>query len=204
MTDKLDGSQNQQIPPIHIGAALAERKRHVDLSKDGYIQIPIRVDDVQRWWSGNDFMGLYVEAFYKGENLAIHPQQDSKNMMYLELTTVEEWGRRKRSYQEVCTKEMNEPSCCLYSLVVDFEAAGWDFVIAPKLYDAHMCSGECRLHHAGRSAHSKITSSTKKNAVSGCCHPTEYDPITLVYMTQEKELKIREVPGMIARRCACA
>lgn len=70
-------------------------------------------------------------------------------MMYLELTTVEEWGRRKRSYQEVCTKEMNEPSCCLYSLVVDFEAAGWDFVIAPKLYDAHMCSGECRLHHVG-------------------------------------------------------
>ncbi|VDK27797.1 unnamed protein product [Gongylonema pulchrum] len=99
---------------------------------------------------------------------------------------------------------MNEPSCCLYSLVVDFEAAGWDFVIAPKLYDAHMCSGECRLHHVGRSAHSKITSSTTKNAVSGCCHPTEYDPITLVYMTQEKELKIREVPGMIARRCACA
>lgn len=68
-------------------------------------------------------------------------------IMYLELTTIEEWGRRKRSYQEVCTKEMNEPSCCLYSLVVDFEAAGWDFVIAPKLYDAHMCSGECRLHH---------------------------------------------------------
>lgn len=151
-------------------------------------------------------------------------------MMYIELTTIEEWSRRKRSYQEVCTKEMNEPSCCLYSLVVDFEAAGWDFVIAPKLYDAHMCSGECRLHHvscpsnpplyisslpsakphqresfkAGRSPHSKITSSTKKNAVSGCCHPTEYDPITLVYMTQEKELKIREVPGMIARRCACA
>ncbi|KAL4003851.1 Transforming growth factor beta like domain family protein [Acanthocheilonema viteae] len=187
-----------------IGAALAERKRHVDLSKDGYIQIPIRVDDVQRWWSGNDFMGLYVEAFYKGENLALYPQHDPKNIMYLELTTIEEWGRRKRSYQEVCTKEMNEPSCCLYSLIVDFEAAGWDFVIAPKLYDAHMCSGECRLHHAGRSAHSKITSSTKKNAVSGCCHPTEYDPITLVYMTQEKELKIREVPGMIARRCACA
>uniref|UniRef100_A8QGI7 Transforming growth factor b homolog, putative n=1 Tax=Brugia malayi TaxID=6279 RepID=A8QGI7_BRUMA len=65
---------------VRIGAALAERKRHVDLSKDGYIQIPIRVDDVQRWWSGNDFMGLYVEAFYKGENLAIHPQQDSKNV----------------------------------------------------------------------------------------------------------------------------
>uniref|UniRef100_A0A8R1TYI4 TGF_BETA_2 domain-containing protein n=1 Tax=Onchocerca volvulus TaxID=6282 RepID=A0A8R1TYI4_ONCVO len=187
-----------------IGAALAERKRHIDLSKDGYIQIPIRIDDVQRWWSSNDFIGLYVEAFYKGENLALHPQHDSKNMMYLELTTMEEWSRHKRSYQEVCTKEMNEPSCCLYSLVVDFEAAGWDFVIAPKLYDAHMCSGECHLHHVVRSPHSKITSSTKKNAVSGCCHPTEYDPITLVYMTQEKELKIREVPGMIARRCACA
>lgn len=55
-----------------------------------------------------------------------------------------------------------------------------------------------------RSPHSKITSSTSKNTVSGCCHPSEYDPITLVYMTEEKEVKIKEVPGMIARRCACA
>ncbi|VDO70141.1 unnamed protein product [Onchocerca flexuosa] len=65
-----------------IGAALAERKRHIDLSKDGYIQIPIRIDDVQRWWSSNDFIGLYVEAFYKGENLALHSQHDSKNLVY--------------------------------------------------------------------------------------------------------------------------
>lgn len=65
---------------IQIGAALAERKRHMDLGKEGYVQIPIRVDDVRRWWNGDDFMGLHVEAFYKGENLAIHPQQDSKNV----------------------------------------------------------------------------------------------------------------------------
>lgn len=57
---------------------------------------------------------------------------------------------------------------------------------------------------AGRSTHSRITSTTTKNGISGCCHPIEYEPITLVYMTQEKELKIREVPGMIARRCGCA
>nr|AVV64049.1 Growth/differentiation factor 11 [Anisakis simplex] len=67
--------------------------------------------------------------------------------MYMELTTVDEWTRRKRSSTEKCTREMNEPSCCLYSLQVNFERAGWDFIIAPKLYDAQMCSGECRLHH---------------------------------------------------------
>lgn len=67
--------------------------------------------------------------------------------MHLELTTFDEYSRKKRSYQEVCTREMIEPSCCLYSLVVDFDQAGWDFVIAPKVYDAHMCSGECRLHY---------------------------------------------------------
>ncbi|MFH4981575.1 hypothetical protein AB6A40_008284 [Gnathostoma spinigerum] len=124
--------------------------------------------------------------------------------MNLELTTVDEWGRSKREVQNVCTKEMNEPSCCLYSLVVDFEAAGWDFVLAPRVYDAHMCSGECRMNNVGRSAHSKITSSTSRSMVSGCCHPTEYDPVTLVYTTQQNELRIKDVPGMIARRCACA
>uniref|UniRef100_A0A914ZV16 TGF-beta family profile domain-containing protein n=2 Tax=Parascaris univalens TaxID=6257 RepID=A0A914ZV16_PARUN len=190
------------------GADVAERKRHVDLGREAYVQIPLRIDDLQRWWDDegprNEFLGLYVEALYRGENLAVHPQQNPTNLMYMELTSIDEWTRRKRSSTEMCTREMNEPSCCLYSLVVDFEAAGWDFVIAPKLYDAHMCSGECRLHHPDRSPHSKITSSTSKNMVSGCCHPSEYDPITLVYMTEEKEVKIKEVPGMIARRCACA
>ncbi|VDK50712.1 unnamed protein product [Anisakis simplex] len=182
-----------------FGADVAERKRHIDLAKEGYLQIPIPIDDLQRWWdadgSRNDFLGLYVEALYKGENLAVHPQQNTKNLMYMELTTVDEWTRRKRSSTEKCTREMNEPSCCLYSLQVNFERAGWDFIIAPKLYDAQMCSGECRLHH--------ITSSTTNNTVSGCCHPSEYDPMTLVYMTQDMEVKIKDVPGMIARRCTC-
>ncbi|VDN55183.1 unnamed protein product [Dracunculus medinensis] len=271
------------VPIISIfGAHIAERKRLMDLNKEGYVQVALRVDDVQRWWDGekgkNEFLGLHVQALYKNENLAVHPQPDLKsqdyifqwksgrlfkrslnrldlgkdipehrfqirfsdiqstdfiqkkkrpfskikqpngylkkkqffkiyleknlsislndrccnialfkefrrtmnisnkplkhfgflsitttdntveqqlksniinheNLMHLELTTFDEYSRKKRSYQEVCTREMNEPSCCLYSLVVDFDQAGWDFVIAPKVYDAHMCSGECRLHY---------------------------------------------------------
>uniref|UniRef100_A0A0M3HVG2 TGF_BETA_2 domain-containing protein n=1 Tax=Ascaris lumbricoides TaxID=6252 RepID=A0A0M3HVG2_ASCLU len=142
------------IRAFKYGADVAERKRHIDLGREAYVQIPLRIDDLQRWWDGegpkNEFLGLYVEALYRGENLAVHPQQDPINLMYMELTSIDEWTRRKRSSTEMCTREMNEPSCCLYSLVVDFEAAGWDFVIAPKLYDAHMCSGECRLHHKKR------------------------------------------------------
>ena len=37
-----------------------------------------------------------------------------------------------------------------------------------------------------------------------CCHPTDYAGITIVYVTNEDQIWVKEVPGMIARKCACA
>jgi len=121
--------------------------------------------------------------------------------MYIELKTDEETNinRQKRSIDGVCKGNQ----CCLSPLVVDFEAAGWNFVIAPKRYNAFMCNGECPLSQMVRFPHSKITGPQLKG-VGLCCHPTEYDPITLVYMTEQREVMVSRVTGMVARKCGCA
>ena len=146
--------------------------------------------------------------------------------MYLELQTLEQdSGRKKRNAPEKCTIGDGEKRCCLYDLEIDFEAAGWDFVIAPKRYNAQMCNGECRLGELAQFPHTKFASqamaakkeavtaandddddeaNTVINAVGPCCHPTEYDSITLIYMTEQREVLISKVSGMIARRCGCA
>lgn len=76
------------IRAFKYGADVAERKRHIDLGREAYVQIPLRIDDLQRWWDGegpkNEFLGLYVEALYRGENLAVHPQQDPINVSIID------------------------------------------------------------------------------------------------------------------------
>lgn len=53
-------------------------------------------------------------------------------------------GRSRRNTQpNVCRPGSNETKCCLYDLMIDFEKVGWDFVIAPKRYNAYICNGEC-------------------------------------------------------------
>lgn len=37
-----------------------------------------------------------------------------------------------------------------------------------------------------------------------CCHPKEYAGITIVYVTNDDQIWVKEVPGMIARKCGCA
>lgn len=64
----------------------------MDLNKEGYVQVALRVDDVQRWWDGekgkNEFLGLHVQALYKNENLAVHPQPDLKVRFSREIQTL--------------------------------------------------------------------------------------------------------------------
>ena len=62
--------------------------------------------------------------------------------MFLELEVIDENGRSKRA-PNICTAGSNETKCCLYDLMIDFEKVGWEFVIAPKRYNAYICSGEC-------------------------------------------------------------
>ena len=65
--------------------------------------------------------------------------------MFLELELYDYGGRQRRSNPHVCRQgaNNNQSSCCLYDLVIDFEKVGWEFVIAPKRYNAYICNGEC-------------------------------------------------------------
>lgn len=62
--------------------------------------------------------------------------------MFLELELIDGSGRSKRT-SNICQTGTNETKCCLYDLMIDFEKVGWEFVIAPKRYNAYICSGEC-------------------------------------------------------------
>lgn len=66
--------------------------------------------------------------------------------MFLEIEMLEETssGRSRRfANRNLCQQSSNITSCCLYDLIIDFEKVGWEFVVAPKRYNAYICSGIC-------------------------------------------------------------
>jgi hypothetical protein len=72
--------------------------------------------------------------------------------MYLELQVFDMPSRSRRGVTtpQTCQAGSNETKCCLYDLVIDFEKAGWEFVIAPKRYNAYICNGDCSATVSGR------------------------------------------------------
>lgn len=76
--------------------------------------------------------------------------------MYLELEMIGSSGRSKRSAPKVCEAGSNETKCCLYDLVIDFEKVGWEFVIAPKRYNAYICNGACSAAQVSSFWHYKM------------------------------------------------
>ncbi|KAI6226490.1 DAF-7 protein [Aphelenchoides fujianensis] len=202
-----------------VGDKIATKYELLHGSKPVFkVTIPLNGLDVQTWVqtrameSREPFVGVYVEAVFEGENLAFHPRDRYPDNMYLELEMFDMPGRSRRNANpQTCTAGSNETKCCLYDLMIDFEKVGWDFVLAPKRYNAYICNGDCATQvrfvqqrtRTVSSLHGTVTSQTTSEYFQ-CCHPKEYMPIKIVYVTEENVVQVREVPGMVASKCGCA
>lgn len=164
-------------------------------------------------------VALYAEAMHQGENLVQYVGDDAnaateetsssvandaaRVVMFLELEMInlKSGGRSRRNPHHVCTSAADK--CCLHDLVIDFEKIGWDFVIAPKRYNAYICSGHC--NNMTTSLYSRGDAAKKANFDHfHCCHPKEYTGITILFVQQESDIvMMREVPNMVAKDCGC-
>lgn len=119
--------------------------------------------------------------------------------------------RHKRS--EDCNSSMNE--CCRESLYVSFSDVGWgDWIIKPKGYDAYFCRGSCSTPTSltlSASEHNGILQKlmSSKNGKSRypelttCCAATQFLPIQLVYMDNNKSVTTKILSNMVVKNCGC-
>uniref|UniRef100_A0AC34QK03 TGF-beta family profile domain-containing protein n=1 Tax=Panagrolaimus sp. JU765 TaxID=591449 RepID=A0AC34QK03_9BILA len=189
-----------------MGDRIATKFIHVHGNSRPQAVYKVHLDalDVQRWIreKSDGQVGVFVEALLNGQNLAVHPTNANSDSMFLELELLDGSGRGKRA-ANICTAGTNETKCCLYDLMIDFEKVGWEFVIAPKRYNAYICSGECSSGQMSSTARGTIAQHAKVDFFQ-CCHPKDYVGITIVYVTNDNHIWVKEVPGMIARKCGCA
>jgi hypothetical protein len=127
---------------------------------------------------------------------------------YLQLEVEEPRKKRsKRSANTDCPQN-GDSNCCRYPLIVDFEKFGWDWVIAPKTYQAYYCAGDCPYHYLMTYPHSQVaqvvnTGSDRKK-VSLCCAPRSLSSIAMLYFTQQNNIVYGILPGMVVDRCGCS
>lgn len=116
-----------------------------------------------------------------------------------------ESGRRKRMTSMTCDDKSSEVRCCRYPLTIDFESFGWDWVIAPKRYEANYCSGECGLILMNNSPHTHlIQQSNFFNPTGPCCSPRKMSPISMLYMDNNFNIIYGILPNMVVEKCDCS
>uniref|UniRef100_A0A915DPV3 TGF-beta family profile domain-containing protein n=1 Tax=Ditylenchus dipsaci TaxID=166011 RepID=A0A915DPV3_9BILA len=202
----------ERFPNGTLKEKIAVKHEHIQADKaETQVQVHLDELDVQQWLQrgngadGGSMVGLYVQAIHDNENLVYYPEDDQKDVMFLELEVYDYGGRQRRSAPNVCRtgQSNNQTKCCLYDLVIDFEKVGWEFVIAPKRYNAYICNGECTSTQISSTPRGTIGLQANLEFFQ-CCHPKDYTGITIVYVTADNQIWVKEVPGMVARKCGCA
>lgn len=116
-------------------------------------------------------------------------------------------SRSKRNLPNLdCDSDSTEERCCRYKLDVDFENFGWDWIIAPKRYQAYFCSGECSFVFMQRYPHSHVIQQAVGNGDMGgpCCAPVKFSPISMLYFDDSGNIVYGTLPGMVVDRCGCS
>lgn len=154
-------------------------------------------------------LGLQLEIFDGSGNPLSVTDYDEENRPFVELETQESGtSRAKRTPERDCDEQSPEERCCRYPLEVDFEEFGWEWVIAPKVYKAHYCSGECPFVFLPLYPHTHITQQAAdrhQRLTSGpCCTPAKMSPISMLYFDERGNIIYGTLSDMVVDRCGCA
>ncbi|XP_038853220.1 growth/differentiation factor 8-like [Salvelinus namaycush] len=122
---------------------------------------------------------------------------------FMEVKILENLKRSQRDSALDCDEESSETLCCRYPLTVDFEAFGWDWIIAPKRYKANYCSGECEYMHLQKYPHTHLVNKANARGTTGpCCTPTKMSP--MLYFNRMEQIIYGKIPSMVVDHCGCS
>ena len=113
--------------------------------------------------------------------------------------------RHRRMIGLNCEESSSEVRCCRYPLTVDFEEFGWDWIIAPKRYEANYCSGECPFVFMQKYPHTHLVQQASPAGSTGpCCTPRKMSSISMLYFDENRNIVYGILPGMVVDRCGCS
>ncbi|XP_063148015.1 growth/differentiation factor 8 [Candoia aspera] len=199
------------IRPMKDGTtSTAIRSLKLDMNPGTGIWQSIDVKTVLQNWlkQPESNLGIEIKALdEKGRDLAVTypgPGEDGLNP-FLEVRITDTPKRSRRDFGLDCDEHSTESRCCRYPLTVDFEAFGWDWIIAPKRYKANYCSGECEFVFLQKYPHTHLVHQANPRGSAGpCCTPTKMSPINMLYFNGKEQIIYGKIPAMVVDRCGCS
>ncbi|XP_069471763.1 growth/differentiation factor 8 [Ambystoma mexicanum] len=213
-------------PPLKPAKATVQILRLIRPSREGARFTPIRtlkldvpstgiwqsidVKSIVQNWLKQPESNLGVEIKVSdetGRELAFTYQDKSDEGLnpFLEVKISDSPKRSRRDFGLDCDEQSTESRCCRYPLTVDFEAFGWDWIIAPKRYKAYYCSGDCESIFLQKYPHTQLMQNEKRKGLAGpCCTPTKMSSINMLYFNGEEEIIHGKIPSMVVDSCGCS
>ncbi|XP_068901537.1 growth/differentiation factor 8 [Tenebrio molitor] len=185
---------------------MVSKKVTQPLGRGDWVKLDLTIT-VSEWFKNpRENFGFVVNATANGKKVVVTDTtvEDGSKAPFVEVSTMEARRRTRRNVGLNCDDKMNEPLCCRYPLIVDFEEFGWDFIIAPKRYDAHYCSGECPYITLQKHAHTHLMKIASPNSAQPCCAPRKMSAISMLYFDQQLNVVYGSLPGMVVDRCGCS
>ncbi|XP_060534152.1 growth/differentiation factor 8 [Cylas formicarius] len=181
------------------------RKVMQPLGRGDWVKVEF-TETVGEWFKNpRENFGFVINATANGRKVAATDVNTEKGKApFLEISTMEPKRRVRRNIGLDCDEKMNEPLCCRYSFVVDFVEIGLDFIIAPKRYDAHLCSGECPFVTLQEYPHTHLIKIASPNSAAPCCAPRKMSAISMLYFDEKLNVVFGSLPGMVVDRCGCS
>lgn len=117
--------------------------------------------------------------------------------------------RYRRAVDEamVCTARSPVTTCCKYPMEIDFEEMGWDWVIAPRRYDANYCHGDCPRQYMLQYAHTQIIDAighSTLGATGPCCAPRTMSGLSMLHTDRDDNIQYTVIDSMTVDSCHCA
>lgn len=136
-----------------------------------------------------------------------------ENMNHTLLTSLRTRQKRDLVIEGMDTVNTTD-GCKVRPWHVKLTEIGMDFVVAPESFYSNICSGKCRINKESElfTGHA-LVKSFYSSSVHGdvepdeklCvhCSPTEYEPLTMVYITKHDTVAFKRLRGAIVKSCGC-
>ncbi|XP_074659610.1 growth/differentiation factor 8-like isoform X2 [Tubulanus polymorphus] len=179
-----------------------------------WIKIDVKAS-VQKWLSNDDEnYGLQALVFDTNDNDVtnnwLHSLKDNDDLdkayaptLDMKVRPFQTRNKRDMLGLECDGTDTAEVRCCKYPLTIDFEQFGWDWIQGPKRYRSDFCSGKCPMRFLNDQLHTFLVQAAIPQGAT-CCTPRKLEPLTLLYASNEGNVVLANLPGMIVVRCGCA
>ncbi|XP_076327467.1 growth/differentiation factor 8-like [Tachypleus tridentatus] len=204
---------NQVVRGIESLSLLQYRVKHIDLRRHHGHWIKLDVRKVVSHWIHHpeDNLGLVVEIEdYKGNIASIanpfeNDQESHRPFIEIEMKKPQAMRSKRDTDGLVCNLDTTEVRCCRYPLTVDFVEFKWDWIIAPKRYEANYCSGECPFVFLHRYPHTHLVQQIDPyGSIGPCCAPSKMSSISMLYFDDSSNIILGYLPGMMVKKCGCS